>query len=303
MGGAPKTVVVCGATGQQGSAVVAALQARGRFRVVALSRDPAGEGGERLHASGVEVERGDLDDGASLRHAFAGAHAVFGVTQPWNRDYRRADPEAEVAQGANLIEACRSAGVAHLVLSTALDLADRPTGIPHVDSKRRIERELSASGVPYTLLRPGTFMDNLGKPFFPVRRGLVVGFVGGDAKVPLIACRDIGEAAAAAVDAPGRWLGKPIDLVADFVSGDELCQALSRLRGERFEYRARPAWLMRLLSPEFYRMRGGIEIVGRPPFPFRARIDAALLATRELAPGAWRIDEYLERSGWPAARL
>src|SRR5262245_6387064 len=130
-------VVVCGATGNQGGAVVDALLRSGRFKVRALVRDPSKAAG--LADRGVELAMGDLMDTESLVRAFSGAAGVFGVTQPWSSDYRKADVEAELAQGRSLLEASARAQI-NLVLSTVLLVDHNPTGIPHVDSKIEIEK-------------------------------------------------------------------------------------------------------------------------------------------------------------------
>ena len=70
-----KLIAVIGATGQQGGAVVRALQAGGQFTVRALTRNP---GKHRELAE--EVVEADLDRRETLKAAFEGAHGVFLVT-------------------------------------------------------------------------------------------------------------------------------------------------------------------------------------------------------------------------------
>ena len=293
-------IVVCGATGQQGSAVATELMRRGGVQVEAFSRRPTSPAARSLAARGVTVRRADLLDAASLVAAFEGADAVFGVTQPWTADYARADVEAELAQGRNVVDACRRAGVGHLVLSTAMRVDDAPTGVPHVDSKKHLERYLEGAGVPFTLVRPGTFMDNIGQPFFPVKKGTVRGFVAGDVRLPFVSCRDIGKAVAEILAHPAAWQGKAINLMADSVSGLELCATLGRVRRERFTYEAPPAVLMRVLAPEFFRMRQGFEKAGRPPYPYRVAFDAALKETRRVVGDPWCLERFFEASGYVA---
>ena len=74
-----RTIVVLGATGQQGGAVAQALVTDGRWQVRALSRDPASHGARLLSVAGIEVVRADMDDLDSLQHAMAGAYGVFSV--------------------------------------------------------------------------------------------------------------------------------------------------------------------------------------------------------------------------------
>src|SRR5262245_24692747 len=143
--------VVCGATGNQGGSVVNALLRRGRFRVRALVRDPGKAAA--LAGRGVELAAGNLSDAESLARAFSGAAGVFGMTQPWSSDYRKADVEKEIGQGRSLVEAASRTGV-NLVLSSVL-LADlNPTGIPHVDSKIEIEKIAQKLGRRLVILGP-----------------------------------------------------------------------------------------------------------------------------------------------------
>ena len=78
MSNTPKLIAVVGATGQQGGAVVRALQASGQFKVRALTRDPA-----KHPQLADEVVAADLNRPETLKTAFAGAHGVFLVTNAW----------------------------------------------------------------------------------------------------------------------------------------------------------------------------------------------------------------------------
>lgn len=287
-------VVVCGATGNQGGAVADALLRRGRFAVRVVARAP--ERARALAERGIEVVRGDLTDLESLRRACAGASGLFGVTQPWSRDYRKADTALEVRQGRNLVAVSRELELC-LVFSSVLRIDAGRTGIPHVDSKLEIEREARALGERVVVVGPGSFLDNLGMPFFPVTRGRVRGFVDRDAKVPLVACRDIGEAVAALFEAFEAHGGRRYDLVDGLWSGSDICAALGRIRGgERFAWSAPPRWLLKLFAKEFYKMRVSFEALGRPPFP--PAYERALVDTLDLVPDRWTLDEFLLAKGF-----
>ena len=71
-----KTVVVCGATGKQGGAVVECLSKTKNFKIVALSRSPNGKAGMAMKEKGIEVMKADLQDKRSLVNAFRGADYV-----------------------------------------------------------------------------------------------------------------------------------------------------------------------------------------------------------------------------------
>ncbi len=73
-----KTVLVFGATGQQGGSVANALQSKG-WRVKALVRNTNTDKSEALAAQGIELVRGDLADIQSIQAAIVGAYGVFSV--------------------------------------------------------------------------------------------------------------------------------------------------------------------------------------------------------------------------------
>jgi len=297
-----KTIVVCGSTGHQGGAVVKHLLRSSNWNVVGLTRNPAGPSAQALKRQGVTVSQADLQESSSLITAFEGSHSVFGVTQPWAPDYRKCNPEAEIEQGRNIVDACLHAGVKHLVMSTATHFGEERTGIPHVDSKLAVEQYVMQSGVPYTFLRPAQFMDNIGQPYFPVKKGVVRGFVDGDAKVPYIATNDIGAIAALVFDDPGRFMGKGINLIGDFVSGIELCEILSRIRkGEKFKYRTIPKILMRIFAREFYSMRIAFEEFGRPPYSYD--VTSEIERCRRLYPELMSVEQYLLSQGFDSMEL
>lgn len=297
-----KIIVVCGATGNQGEAVIQSLVEAQKWKVVGLSRNPAGARAEALKKRGVEVMQADLQDQLSLARVFEKAHGVFGVTQPWSADYKKCNAAAEVEQGRNIIDACRQTGVRHLVLSTVFHFDRARTGVSHIDSKLEVEEYALETGLPCTLIEPASFMDNVGANYFPVRKGRIRGFVDADARVPYIACKDIGVAAVLAFDQPEVYIGREIGLIGDFVSGDELCLILSKLRGgERFKYSAIPRLLMRIFAKEFYGMRVAFEEWGRPPY--NQGILEALNNCRSMYPRITTMEQHLRSRGYDAKAL
>src|ERR1700741_733405 len=107
MSNTPKLIAVIGATGQQGGAVVRALQASGQFRVRALTRHP-----DKHPELGDEVALADFDRPETLQAAFAGAHGVFLVTNSWEAG---AD---ESRQAVAAVDAAKASGVRHCIWST-----------------------------------------------------------------------------------------------------------------------------------------------------------------------------------------
>jgi len=285
-------IVVCGATGQQGRAVIDALLARNQGPIRGLTRNLSGPTAQALRSRGVDMVSADLGNAESLNAAFSGAKAVFAVTQPWSADYSKASPKAEVAQGMAILKAAKQNGIEHLVFSTALhDGSLRKTGVPHVDSKVEIEMALAESNIPWTVLGPGTFIDNIGTKFLPVGHKSIRGFVSREAALPYIAVRDIGLAAAKAFAERSAFLKKRENLVAGMWDGGDICGALTKVYGRPYSWKAPPRILMRLFAPEFYKMRIAFETLGRRPFP--SAYTEAVESTRKLLPNFWSVEDYV----------
>lgn len=151
-----KTIVVFGASGQQGGGVVRALKAQGMFRVRAVSRDAA-----RLAGVGAdEVVSADLTRPETLGPAFAGAHGAFVVTNFWE-----GPGIDELAQGRAAVEAARAAGVQHFIWSTLPNVAmlsKNAFDVPHFTQKARVDELVSAAGFPaYTFVEAPFYFQNL----------------------------------------------------------------------------------------------------------------------------------------------
>ena len=230
-----------GATGNQGGAVVRRLLADGR-PVRAMTRDPAQPRARRLAEQGVEVIAGNFRDAPSLARAMAGAHGVFSV-QSMLAD----GPEQEARDGIAVADAARAAGVAHLVYSS-VGGADRQTGIPHFESKWRIERHIASLALPATILRPAFFIDNLITPgtWGRVMWGSLRGALGRDGSIHVIALEDIGALAAQAFAEPGAWVGRELEIAGDEVSVRQAAAAYRRVTGHGPRYLPLPPALVAL---------------------------------------------------------
>ncbi|WP_198655508.1 SDR family oxidoreductase [Streptomyces geranii] len=144
-------VLMVGATGSIGRLAVKAAQRHG-LRPRALVRDA--QRGEEL-LPGVELVQGDLEDPATLLSAVGGADAIL-LTHGSGSDTRR-DARAHVDYGGvlNILQALDGAKPrVALMTSIYATRSDIPGATPW---KRRSERLLRASGLPYTIVRPGWF--------------------------------------------------------------------------------------------------------------------------------------------------
>jgi uncharacterized protein YbjT (DUF2867 family) len=167
-----KIIAVMGATGSQGGGLVRAIQGDpgGGFVARAITRDVNSEKAQALKALGAEVVQGDIDDEASLKAAFAGAHGVYCVTFFW----AHFSPEKEQQGATNMARAAKAAGVKHVVWSTLEDtrklvpLSDNrmPTlqgkyKVPHFDAKGEINHVFTDLGLPVTFLQTSFYWDNM----------------------------------------------------------------------------------------------------------------------------------------------
>lgn len=132
-------IAVIGATGNQGGSVLRALQATGKFRTRALTRNPE-------HHEGIadEVVVADMDSPETLAAAFEGAHGVFVVT-----NFFQEGGADEFAQGSAAVHAAKAAGVDHFVWSTLPNVEEISGGkfdVPHFTNKARVDAVVSSVG-------------------------------------------------------------------------------------------------------------------------------------------------------------
>ncbi|GLY89135.1 NmrA family NAD(P)-binding protein [Actinoallomurus iriomotensis] len=240
-------VLVTGATGRQGGATARALRAAG-VPVRALVRDPSTDRARAVEALGAELVTGDLHDRGSVIRAAEGARAVFSVQMPAIVG-DAFDFEGEIAQGVNLVEGAKAAGVPQFV-HTSVTGAGRHTEAPGwaegrwasmegtLGAKSAIQDRVREAGFPHwTLLKPGFFMENfLPSMAFLFPRGIEGGLVSvlnPETRLSLVAVDDIGGAAAAAITAPERFDGVELELASDYLSMKEIAEVLSRVLGTR----------------------------------------------------------------------
>lgn len=281
------TVLVIGATGQQGGATARALLARDR-KVHALVRDQDKPAARALAEAGATLVPGDLDDRKSLRAAMSGVDGVFLALNMMTGARVSADGVvAEARRGKAVAEVAADAGVGHLVYSSVAG-ANQETGIPHVESKGRIEAHIHALGLPATVLRPVFFMDNFATHTKPamVDGELVVRLaLRPDTPLQLIATRDIGVFAALAFE---RKLAGPVVIGGDVRTGAELADPFAKARGVPARFEQVPLDELRAFDPEVARMFAW--------FDSRASERADLAALRALHPELSTMDNWLEEA-------
>ena len=225
-------ILVTGATGQQGGAVAKALLAKGqKIRVMTRRPDKAA----MLMRAGAEVVQGDLTNSSDLQSALRGVHGVFAMSTPFE-----AGMDAEVRQGIMMADAAKQAGVTHYVY-TSVGSAQRNTGIPHFDSKWKVEQHIREIGLAATILRPVFFMENFTTFSKPSAEGILSLPMKPDRKLAMIALHDIGEFGAAAFLRPKDFLGQAIDLAGDELTMVETAALLTKAMGRTIQFQEFPA--------------------------------------------------------------
>ncbi|MDX3224328.1 NmrA/HSCARG family protein [Streptomyces sp. ME19-01-6] len=281
-------ITVLGATGGQGGVVTQALLASGQG-VRAVVRDPAQPRARRLAEQGVDVVPGNLSDATSLTAAFVGSSAAFAVTTPFE-----SGTDAEVRQGQAIIEAAGRAGLAHLVLASVAS-ADRSTGIPHFESKARIERMLAETDLPATVIAPTYFFENTLGSLDEIAQGTLSLAVPADTPLQQVARRDLGAVVAAVTADPGRWIGQRVEVAGDAPTPRQMAQVITAAAGGPVEYRHVPLDLVQQANPDMGAMFTFLTETG-----YSVDIDAL----RADFPGvAWTsFAEWAAEQRWPKPR-
>jgi uncharacterized protein YbjT (DUF2867 family) len=274
-----RTILVLGATGNQGGATARHLLASG-WHVRVLVRDPNKPAAQALRQDGAEVVQGTIDDRASLEEITQGVYGVFSV-QPISS-------EDEARQGKNVADAAKAAGVQHFVY-TSVGAAERLSHHRINVNKWEIEQYIQRLSLPATILRPVMFMDMLVGPPFGVTRGTLATAIKPDVVSQLIAVDDIGAFAALAFDHPDSYLGKTIEIAGDALTPQQIAATISRVTGQSISYVQVPIETIRQQSADFAR---AFDLINEgKDYP------ADIPALRKMHPGLMDFDTWLKKVG------
>jgi uncharacterized protein YbjT (DUF2867 family) len=280
-----KIILVTGATGKQGGAVTRSLLKKG-WRVRALTRNPGSEQAEMLPQLGAYLVKGDLNDPSTLERAVDGVYGVFSVQTPMEGGI-----EGEMTQGKNLANAAKKANVGHFVYSS-VGSADRNTGIPHFESKARVEEYIKSIGLKATIFRPVYFMENFFMP--DSRKGILSGTLAlamdPGKQLQLIAVADIGEFVSRAFDSPDEYIGKQIDLAGDELTGPEIADRFNKELSIPVTYVQTPLEQIRKTSEDFAVMYEWFNKTG---------YSADILFLRKIYPGLKTLKTWIKEVGRP----
>ncbi|KAK3305888.1 uncharacterized protein B0T15DRAFT_213610 [Chaetomium strumarium] len=281
-----QNILIVGATGQQGGAVIKALlnlpQASTRFNILALTRNAHSERAKALaeaHKGTVELVEGDnADPGPIFASRPKGSiDSVFIVTVMMGNNV------SEEQQAIPLIDAAVEHGVKHIVFTSVDRGGDEkswtnPTHVKHFLTKHNVELHLrdKAEKQPgrftWTILRPVAFMDNFEPGMMcTMLTAMLAATMSPDRKLQLVSVRDIGLFAAQALSDPAKWSGKAVGLAGDALTLAEIREKFAKVTGqqipEAWTIVGRAAlWAMKEMKDmlEFFENEGyGVDIEAR----------------------------------------
>ena len=251
------SVLVIGATGNQGGAVAKSLLSKGH-NLRTLTRNPDSPSAKKLAEAGVEVLKGDFSDSDSLIKAAKGVDTVYAMTTPFEEG-----TEAEMKQGIAISDAVKKVGVGHFIFGSVAN-ADKKTGIPHFESKYEVEEHIKSLNIPYTISAPVFFMDNYLTPWYlpALKEGKLTHALPADRPLQQVSVKNIGEFVAVLVERREKVFGKRIDIAGDELTGEESAAIFSKASGREIKYEGFDPEILRKENEDFAAMYKWFNDVG-----------------------------------------
>jgi uncharacterized protein YbjT (DUF2867 family) len=236
-----KIILVTGATGRQGSAVVRHLL-KNQWTVKALSRTPESALSRKIKDLGVEVIKGDMSDPDSLQRAMKGCYGVYSV-----QNYFEYGGIKEIQYGKNMADAAKNAGVSHFIYNS-VGGADRNSGVDHFETKFVIENHIRKIGIPSTIFRPVVFMENyyIIQVYTGLLKGKLQDPVSGNKKLQTIAVDDIGRYVALAFEQPEKFKNLALEIAGDEITNLQRAEIFTKVMGKHVKFSRLPMVIVRL---------------------------------------------------------
>ncbi|KAL1306778.1 hypothetical protein AAFC00_005439 [Neodothiora populina] len=241
-----KNILVTGATGKQGGAVIDSLldlPNASDYTILAVTRDARSGSAQKLagKAASIKLVEGNLDDVPTLFKSASevAKQPIWGVYSVQISMGKGVTFEGEVKQGCDLVDESVKHGVKHFVYSSVERGGDEkswdtPTPVPHFQTKQLIEIHLRdhAAQMGWTILRPVAFMDNL-QPAFPTKVFMtaVHNTLGDSKPMQWVATADIGYFAAQAFAKPEEWNHEAVGLAGAELTVPQLDKAFENATG------------------------------------------------------------------------
>ena len=244
-----KTIFVTGATGNQGGAVAASLIKNG-FKIKVLTRKTDSVKAQNLQKQNVELIKGDLSDLDTFRNHLKDIDGIFSVQTFEN------GIDKEIKQGMDLSVLAKEYGVNHFLYCSVAG-ADLNTGIPHFDSKCKIENHIKQLGLPYTIIRPNSLFENFLIPQVKSRilKGKLASPINKNKTQQFISAVDVGEISADIFLHKDKYLRKTITIGSEEMDMQEIATTFSEALGKEISYQKFPMLIARLvMGKDLYKM-------------------------------------------------
>jgi uncharacterized protein YbjT (DUF2867 family) len=222
-----RKILVTGATGQQGGSL-ARLLLQKKHTVYALTRNTQSSAAQDLRNKGANIVKGDLDDSDSLERAVKDVNSIFLMGTPFEDG-----TEGEIRRGKLMADIAKENGIEHLVYSSVAN-ANKNTGIPHFESKYKVEQHIKNLGISHTIIGPTFFMENLLGP--GLDQGQLALPLSSSTILQQSALQNIAEFSALILERRKPFLGKRIDIASDEVTGEQAVEILSNVLGYKIRY-------------------------------------------------------------------
>ena len=244
-----KTIFVTGATGNLGGAVVRNLLLHG-FKVKAFTRHTDSAAAKALQQENVQLIKGNLDEPATYAEHLKEVDGIFCVLT-YDKGTKK-----EIQQGIDLVNTAKENGVRHFLYSSVIG-ADSHTGIPHWESKFKIENYLKQSGLHYTIIRPCSLFENFLIPQVKSRllKGKLVTPTHKNRVQQYTSAEDIGKISTAIFMNPAKYIGETITVAAEQMTGEQVAATFSRVWNKQVSYQQLPGIITRLaMGSSLYKM-------------------------------------------------
>lgn len=227
-----KPILVFGATGKVGRRLTQRLLERA-VPVRGVTRHPERLPGDVRSHPLFQLANADFEKPGRVEAVVEGVEAVYLMPPEESADPTRVEVELSKA----VIDAAGAENVDQVMLHTWLRPGEGPTGARILDVKQAVEWELLVAGVPYTILRPGLFLDTLLDPALQERTDVFAAPFPPQRKVGVVAADDVA-AVAAGLLLEGKK-NRLFDLhIPGGVTGPAIAHALSFETGRRTEFQA-----------------------------------------------------------------
>lgn len=232
-----RVFVIVGATGTVGRRLVELLSASGvHVRAIARARPPQAR-------EPVEWVEADIRNFAAAIRALKEATDVYIAPPEEGRDPLL--NERTIVE--NVLHVAYRVGTRHVVMHTGLGTQRGASALRLADTKVQMERVLAGSGTPYTILRPGLFLERLLTVQAELARGVLEWPVPADVALPWVSAQDVAGAAAELLRRGPQ--NRSLDVHAGLVTGAEVAQTAGRVLGHPVECREE-ARLVERLHPD-----------------------------------------------------